>query len=67
MYLSPSGPDAATVYYLDLGDSSWQSVEIRAEGCRIVDYAPVWFRRPRGFGPLPLLQWDGSIDLFKKI
>jgi len=63
-----SGSDAAAVYYLDLGDSSWQSVEIRAEGCRVVDSAPVLFRRPQGLGPLPAPQWDGSmgIDLLKK-
>jgi hypothetical protein len=57
---------AAKVYYLDLGDSSWQSVEIRAEGCRILDRAPVFFRRPRGSEPLPRPEWDGSIDLLKK-
>jgi len=62
----PTGPDIADVYYLDLGDSSWQSVEIRADGCRIVDQPPVLFRRPHGFGPLPRPQWDGSLDLLKK-
>jgi hypothetical protein len=62
----PSSADAAAVYYLDLGDSSWRSVEIRAEGCRIVDHAPVLFRRPKGFGELPEPQWDGSLDLLKK-
>ncbi len=62
----PSSTDAGPVYYLDLGDSSWRSVEIRAEGCRIVDHAPVLFRRPKAFGELPAPQWDGSIELLQK-
>jgi len=61
----PSRADAAAVYYLDLGDSSWRSVEISAVGCRIVERAPVLFRRPKGFGELPLPQWDGTLDLLK--
>jgi len=62
----PSGRDEAAVYYLDLGDSSGQSVEIRAEGCRIIDSPPVLFWRPRGLRPLPEPRWDGSINLLKK-
>jgi hypothetical protein len=54
------------VYYLDLGDPTWRSVEIRAGGCRIVDRAPVVFWRPKGYGPLPEPQWDGSIELLRK-
>jgi hypothetical protein len=57
---------AAKVYYPDLGDSSWRSVEINAEGCHILDRAQVFCRRPRGFEPLPRPEWDGSIDLLKK-
>jgi len=64
--LVPAGTDLEAVYYLDLGDSTWQSVEIRADGCRIVDHPPVLFRRPHGFRPLPRPEWDGSIDLLKK-
>jgi hypothetical protein len=54
------------VYYFDLGDPTWRSVEIRAGGCRIVDGVPVVFWRPKGYGPLPEPQWDGSIELLRK-
>ncbi len=60
------GSEPEFVYYLDLGDSSWQCVEIRPEGCRLIEHAPVFFRRPRGMRALPAPQWDGSIDLLKK-
>jgi len=62
----PGGPDADAVYYVDLGDSSWQSLEIRADGCRITDRAPVLFRRPRSLRALPEPRWNGSIELLKK-
>jgi len=64
--LGDSVPNAGTAIYLDLGDSSRRSVEIRADGCRIVDQAPVLFRRPRGHCPLPEPEWDGSIERLKK-
>ncbi len=57
---------AGAVYYVDLGDSSREAVEIRAEGCRIVTRPPVSFWRPRGMHPLPRPCWDGSIELLKK-
>jgi hypothetical protein len=57
---------AADGCYLDLGDSSWQCVEIRPEGCRVIAQPPVYFRRPRGFRPLPVPEWRGSIDLLRK-
>ncbi len=62
----PSDRDAGAVYYLDLGDPSWRSVEIRADGCRLIERAPVVFWRPRGLGPLPEPRWDGSIERLKK-
>jgi hypothetical protein len=54
------------VYHVDLGDSWWRSVEIRAEGCRVVDHPPVFFWRPKGFGRLPEPRWGGTIDLLRK-
>ncbi len=60
------GTELEPAYYLDLGDSSWRCVEIRPEGCRVIENAPVFFRRPRGCRALPKPQWDGSIDLLKK-
>jgi len=61
-----SGVSTGAVSYLDLGDSSWEAVEIRADGCRVVTRPPVLFRRPRGLHPLPKPCWDGSIELLKK-
>jgi hypothetical protein len=59
-------PKNAPVYYFDLGDSTWRSVEIRAERCRIVERAPVVFWRPKAFGAVPEPQWGGSIALLRK-
>ena len=58
--------DGRAVYYLDLGDSSGDAVEIRPGGCRIVSRPRVLFWRPRGLRPLPEPRWDGSIDALKK-
>jgi hypothetical protein len=52
--------------YLDLGDSSWDAVEIDAAGWRIVSNVPVAFRRPRGLQPLPRPDRQGSIELLRK-
>jgi hypothetical protein len=54
------------VHYLDLGDPTWHCVEIRPEGCQILEHAPVFFRRPRSFGALPRPEWGASIDLLRK-
>jgi hypothetical protein len=62
----PPQPDTETVYYVDLGDSTWDAVEIKATGCRVVSRPPVLFRRPRSLQPLPRPRWDGSIDLLRK-
>ena len=51
--------------YLDLGDASWRSVEIRPDGWNIVDTAPVRFRRPPGLRPLPAPAQGGTIDRLK--
>jgi hypothetical protein len=42
-----------TAYYIDLGDPSWEAVEIRADGWRVVTRPPVAFRRPTGILPFP--------------
>jgi len=57
---------AGTVYYLDLGGSAREAVEIRAEGCQLVTRPPVLFRRPKGMHALPRPCWDGSIELLKR-
>ena len=65
---SRPGANADASYYLDLGTSSWEAVEIKPEGCRIVSRPPVSFRRLGGLDPLPTPSWDtgGSLDLLKK-
>jgi hypothetical protein len=48
--------------YLDLCDEGWQVVEIDANRWRIVDNAPVRFRRTRGMRPLPMPVAGGSVE-----
>jgi hypothetical protein len=62
----PAEPGSASVYYLDLGDSTHDAVEIRTAGCQIVTRPPVSFRRPKGMRPFPRPEWGGSIDLLRK-
>ena len=57
--------DDAGKFYLDLGDSTWQAIEISAAGWSIVEKPPVDFWRPRGLLPLPLPSRDGSIELLR--
>ncbi len=59
-----TGPDAA--YYLDLGGSSREAVEIKPQGWRLVTRPPVSFRRMRGMQPLPRPCDEGSVELLKK-
>jgi hypothetical protein len=47
--------------YLDIGDSTWQAIEISADGWTIVDVPPVRFRRAPGILALPNPDPDGSI------
>jgi hypothetical protein len=50
--------------YLDLGDPDWTAVEIDAAGWRLVQAAPVAFRRPRSMRPLPIPTQGHLTDLF---
>lgn len=50
------------IFYLDLCDESWRSVEITAGGWRVVNTSPVKFRRARGMLPLPEPERGGSLD-----
>lgn len=47
--------------YLDLGDETWQAVEIDATGWRVIDNPPVRFRRASGMRPMPIPVRGGSI------
>ena len=51
--------------YIDLGDSSWQAIEIDEDGWRIVDEAPTRFRRAPGMLALPVPQSGGSVDTLR--
>ena len=47
--------------YLDLADEHWRAVEIGADGWRVLECPPVWFRRSPGMLPLPVSERGGSI------
>lgn len=51
--------------YLDLGDSSWQAVEIDVMGWRVIADPPVRFRRSAGMRALPLPQAGGSVEVLR--
>jgi hypothetical protein len=48
--------------YLDLCDESWRAVEIDRTGWRVIENAPVRFRRAAGMKPLPIPVSGGSIE-----
>jgi hypothetical protein len=47
--------------YLDLGDETWRAVEIDAQGWRVVEQPPVYFRRTSGMKPLPVPVRGGNL------
>ncbi len=51
--------------YLDLCDPSWRVIEITAGGWRVVEHAPVKFRRARGMLALPEPMRGGSVDALR--
>jgi hypothetical protein len=48
--------------YVDLGNSTWNCIEIDAEGWRVVDKAPVLFTRSANMAPLPMPVPGGTLD-----
>ena len=48
--------------YLDLGDKTWQAVEIDATGWRVIDNPRVRFRRASGMQPLPIPAQGGWVE-----
>jgi hypothetical protein len=48
--------------YIDLGNETWDAIEIDAEGWRIVQNPPVRFVRPKGLQPLPYPVEGGSLN-----
>ena len=53
--------------YLDLVDEQWRAVEISSEGWRIVERAPVLFRRTPGMLELPKPRHGGSLDRLRSL
>jgi hypothetical protein len=49
------------LYYIDLGDELWQTVEIGPHGWQTIDSAPVRFRRAAGMVPLPVPARNGDL------
>jgi hypothetical protein len=52
-------------FYLDLGDETWQAVEIDAAGWRVIADPPIRFRRAPGMKPLPIPVLGESIDALR--
>ena len=48
--------------YHDLGDARWRCVEIDADGWRVLDTPPVYFRRPRSLAALPEPAHGGTLE-----
>jgi hypothetical protein len=49
--------------YLDLANTSWQTVEISVRGWRIVETSPVKFRRSKGMLSLPAPEQGGDLSV----
>ena len=48
--------------YVDLGDPAWQVVRITRDGWEVLAKPPVMFRRPAGYGSLPIPNAGGSLS-----
>ena len=51
--------------YIDLADDQWRAVEIDSDGWRVIDNAPVRFRRAPGMLPLPVPVKGGTVDTLR--
>jgi len=54
-------------FYLDLADDQWRVIEIDAEGWRLIELAPVRFRRASGMLPLPEPASGGRIESLRPL
>jgi hypothetical protein len=48
--------------YLDLTDEAWRAIEVDSDGWRVIDEAPVRFRRAAGMLPLTVPKHGGHIN-----
>jgi hypothetical protein len=53
--------------YVDLGNESWEAIEISSEGWRIVSDVPVRFRRTVGMEALPRPEQHGSVEQIRSL
>ena len=53
--------------YIDIGDTEWRIVEIDATGWRLIEDAPVRFRRTAGMTSLPIPERGGSIEQLRPL
>jgi hypothetical protein len=51
--------------YLDMANADWETLEVDADGWRIVEKAPIAFRRPKGMGELPRPITGGDVAQLK--
>ncbi len=51
--------------YLDLGNSSWETVQVDCFGWEVIAKPPVRFRRPPGLGEIPRPMRGGHLDLLR--
>jgi hypothetical protein len=51
--------------FIDLGDSTWQAIEVSAQGWNVIAEPPVRFRRAAGMKALPIPVRGGSVDLLR--
>jgi hypothetical protein len=59
--------EAGGCVYLDLGDDRWRVVEVDAHGWRVLDRAPVRFRRAAGMLALPEPVRGGRVDDLREL
>jgi hypothetical protein len=58
--------ESSSPIFLDLGDSTWRAVDIRATGWQVIDRPGVHFRRSAGQRALPVPTHDGSLGNLRK-
>ncbi len=63
VYIRVGGIDGSL--YLDLCDEAWRAIEITTTGWRVVENAPVRFRRAAGMQPLPVPVPGGSVEALR--
>lgn len=53
--------------YLDLGNDSWEAIEISSQGWQIISDVPICFRRAAGMQALPRPERNGNIEPLRSL